>query len=166
MSSLIFIVGGAAVALIALAVGIYLIRRDRQAAIDERLGRYTTEYGSQLSELMAVDDSSPARDARAALREVMDKAVEDRDFAKSWRIQLARADLKLTPGEFFAMHFVSVFVFFIVGYFIVFRGNVVLATLAGIAGIFAPRIYLSFRVGKRLRTFEGQLPDNLQLWVN
>lgn len=170
MDSIVFIVGAAVVALGVLAFGIYMIRRDRQSEIEERLGRYTSDYGSGLSELMATETPGAlmqgSLSARDALREAMDKAVEDREFAKAWKVQLARADLKLTPGEFMALHFVSVILFFLAGNFIIFRGNIVLSLIAGVAGIFAPRIYVSMRIGNRLHKFEDQLADNLQMWVN
>lgn len=163
------IIGGAAlIAFLALGFGIYRIRKDRQAVIDERLGRYASEYGNQMSDLMAMEQSTSLQQSAAAnaLREALDRSVEDREFAKQWKVQLARADLKLTPGEFFGLHFVSVFLFFIVAYFIVFGGNIIMAALAGVAGFFAPRIYVARRTGNRRYAFESQLPDNLQMWVN
>jgi tight adherence protein B len=63
------------------------------------------------------------------------------------------------------VHFVSVALFFFVGSFIVFQ-NVVLGAIAGVVGFFAPRVYVSNKTQGRLRSFEDQLPDNLQMWVN
>jgi tight adherence protein B len=170
MDSMIFIIGAAVVALLVLAFGIYTIRRDRQSEIEERLGRYTSDYSNSLSAdlvgLESADTMQQALSPREALRQAMDKAVEDREFAKAWKVQLARADLKLTPGEFMGLHLVSVVGFFVVSYFTVFSGNIILSLIAGVAGLFAPRIYVSMRTGNRLHKFEGQLPDNLQMWVN
>lgn len=170
MDSMIFIVGAAVVALLVLAFGIYTIRRDRQSEIEERLGRYTSDYSNQLSaDLVGLEGSEVMQSSlspREALRQAMDKAVENRDFAKTWKVQLARADLKLTPGEFMGMHLVSVLGFFGVSYLTIFSGNIILSLIAGVAGLFAPRIYVSMRTGNRLHKFEGQLPDNLQMWVN
>jgi tight adherence protein B len=163
------IIGGAGlVALLILAFGIYSIRRERQAEIDERLGRYTSEYGSQLSQMLEAEENSSMQRASnlTLLQEAADSAIAESGFAKNWKVQLSRADLKLTPAEFLGMHFVSVIVSFLVGYFIIFQGNIILAVLLGFAGIFFPRIYVSNKIGRRLNRFEDQLADNLQMWVN
>src|SRR5262245_44200431 len=124
MDSMIFIIGAAVLALVVLAFGIYTIRRDRQSEIEERLGRYTSDYSNQLSSdlvgLESADSMQQALSPREALRQAMDKAVENRDFAKAWKVQLARADLKLTPGEFLGMHLVSVLGFFGISYLTIF----------------------------------------------
>lgn len=162
-----FIIVAAVVALGVLAFGIYTIRQDRQAVIDERLGRYTSEYGSQLSELLDLEESETLQQATARdiYQEAIDKRLEGSNFAKKWKIELGKADLKITPGEFLGLHFVSVALFFFIATFIVF-GNPILGAIAGVIGFFAPRFYVSFRQGKRLHQFEDQLPDNLQMWVN
>ncbi|NJL92823.1 MAG: hypothetical protein HC915_03415 [Anaerolineae bacterium] len=159
------------VALVMLGFGIYTIRRDRRGVIDERLGRYTTEYGDSLSDLLNVSgDGSMQSDTQLsptqALQEYLDKSIAEREFAKQWKIQLARADLKLTPGEYLMFHFLSVIGFFLAGYLVLFSGNIIFSLLAAVGGFFAPRIYVANRTGKRNRDFESQLPDNLQMWVN
>jgi tight adherence protein B len=143
-----------------------MIRGQRQSTVEDRLEMYTSDYAAQLAGATEGETAYIQPNIQEALAGALDKVVEERDFAKTWKVQLARADLKLTPGEFFGLHFVSVIGFFLVANLIIFRGNIVLALIAGVAGFFAPRIYVSFRIGKRLHTFEDQLPDNLQMWVN
>lgn len=159
------IVGGILLALGILAFGIITMRRDRQSAIDERLGRYTTEYANQFADLVKVEEET-SRDARVAARDVADKAIQETAFARKWKIQLAKADLKITPAEFLGLHFVSVGLTFFVSTFIIFGGNFVLGAIAGVVGFFIPRIYVSNKTQGRLYSFEDQLPDNLQMWVN
>ncbi len=164
---IVFIGIGALVAFGILGFGIYTIRRDRQQQIEERLGRYTSEYGSQLSELLEAEGSTVHQaTGLELLQEAADSAIGESNFATVWKSQLSRADLKLTPAEFLGMHFVSVIGFFLAAYFVVFRENIVLSLIAGVAGFFAPRIWVSMKIGRRLNQFEGQLPDNLQMWVN
>lgn len=160
---IVFIIIAAVVALAVLFFGIQTIRRDRQAIIDERLDMYTSEYGSQLAELLEEETSIQQASIRDIYQDAVDSALEEREFAKRWKQQLARADLKITPGEFLGLHFVSVIGFFLLGNLI---SGAVIGVVAGVAGFFAPRIYISFRMGKRLNLFEAQLPDNLQMWVN
>jgi tight adherence protein B len=158
------IIAGAVIALGILAFGINTIRRDRQEVIDERLGRYTTEYGSQLAELTQVE-TSPQNTARDLARAAADDAIKDSKFAQKWKVQLAKADMKITPAEFLGLHFVSVAIFFFVGSFIVFN-NFILGGVAAMVGFFVPRIYVSRRTQNRIYAFEDQLADTLQMWVN
>ncbi len=153
----------AVIAVLVLGFGVASLRRERQVKLDERLGRYTTDYGVLLADLE--EEEKQAKEQRA-ITQVLDKAIEGRDFAKNWKDQLARADLKITPGEYAASHVLSIIASFLVGFLIIFGGNIVLAGVAGAAGFFWPRIYVGMRKGKRLRNFEGQLPDTLGMWVN
>lgn len=153
----------ALVAVMVLGFGIASLRRERQVKLDERLGRYTTDYGVLLADLE--EEEKQAKEQRA-ITQALDKAIEGRDFAKNWKDQLARADLKITPGEYAVAHVLSIIGTFLVGFFIIFGGNIVLAAAAGAAGFFWPRLYVGMRKGKRLRLFENQLPDTLGMWVN
>src|SRR5216683_2354092 len=58
--------------------------------------------------------------------------------------QLNRADLKLRTSEYFMIQLVAL----------------------GIAGYLLPGIYVKYRVGRRLRAFNGQLGDTLTLLSN
>lgn len=161
---LVIIAVSAVVVLLVLVGGIIAIRRDRQKALESRLDQYTSEYGDSLDEVLSGSESSFLA-PREAVRDMADKAIEKREFAKTWKNQLGRANLKITPGEFLAAHFVSVGLFFL-GAYIISGANVIFAIIAGVFGFFFPRFYVSFRLNKRLKTFENQLPDILQMWVN
>jgi tight adherence protein B len=151
-------------AVIILVVGISSMRSERQKEIEERLGRYTaSEYTSLIADFEASQQPDPAQEQSIIARR-LDAALADRGFAKKWRTQLARADLKLTVGEYFSLHIISA-----VGAFLV--GTALFATpigggVAGIAGFFIPRFYVARKQSQRLHAFEGQLPDTLSLWVN
>lgn len=160
---LIAIVAGVLAVLI-LVVGIASIRSERDHDIEERLGRYTE---SEYSDLIEQNRQSPEALAaeESVLQRQLDAALADREFAKKWRTQLARADLKITVGEYMALHVISSVVMFFVGWLVLF-GNPVGGAVAGAAGFFFPRFYVSRKQGQRLNAFEGQLPDTLSLWVN
>jgi tight adherence protein B len=162
MEIIIVIVFGV-IALGVLVFGIAGLRKERQTEIDQRLGRYTTNYELLLKDLEQEEEI--AKQQTSALTQALDKAIEDRAFAQNWKEQLARADLKITPGEYAASHVLAVGLFFLIGFFIIFQ-NIILAAVFAVAGFFAPRLYVGFRKGKRLRTFENQLPDTLGMWVN
>ncbi len=159
------ILGGAGLlAVIVLFFGIRSVRTERDV-IEERLGRYEE---SNLQSFLDIEDSeddvSDKKDS--AIEKAIDRAIADRPFAKTWRQQLSRADIKLTVAEYAALHVISMIGFFLLGYFIIFGQQLVPAIVAGFVGLFAPRIYVSRQTAKRLQAFEDQLPDTLGLWVN
>lgn len=152
------------VAVIILIAGIVSIRSERQEEIEERLERYTTEYSSTgLSDREQDPDEAAAE--VSLLTQRLDTALSEREFAKKWRVQLARADLKLTVTEYFALHIISGLGVFLVGWFILF-GNPIAGAVVGVAGLFIPRFYVARKQGQRLHAYEGQLPDTIALWVN
>jgi tight adherence protein B len=161
----ILIAGGAGVlAVIILVFGIISIRSERQGEIEERLGRYTSEYGSLLAGFEDLETPASVEDEQSVIARRLDAALADRGFAKKWSTQLARADLKLTVAEYFSLHIISA-----IGAFLI--GTALFATpigggVAGIAGLFFPRFYVARKQSQRLNNFEGQLPDTLSLWVN
>ncbi|MBL8160603.1 MAG: type II secretion system F family protein [Anaerolineae bacterium] len=150
------------VALAVIIIGVVSVRSESDL-VEERLGRYEQGYQSFLeieqSETEAKEDSRKALDA-------LDRAIAKRPFAQKWRTQLARADLKLTVAEFAALHVISPVIFFGLGYFLLFRGDLIMSIVAGFVGFFFPRIYVSRQTSQRLIRFENQLPDTLALWVN
>lgn len=149
------------VALVVIVLGIFSVRSERDL-VEERLGRYEQGYQSFLE--IEQEDEKP-KDERKAL-EAIDKAIAKRPFAQKWRQQLARADIKLTVAEYAALHLIGPVVFFGVGYFVLFRGDLIMSIIAGFVGFFAPRLYVSRATSQRLVRFEQQLPDTLGLWVN
>lgn len=155
------------IALIVLIYGIISMQQRRTADIEEVLGRYTSNYDEAIKALETEQEmAAKRRDEPNAAVQVLDKAIEEREFAKKWKDQLARADLKITPAEYAISHVVSIAAFFGVGFLLLFSGNLIMSMVAGMAGFFVPRFYVGFRKGKRLVSFETQLPDTLGMWVN
>ncbi len=154
------VVAGALAAII-LVVGIVSIRSERQTELEERLGRYTSEYGSLLA---GFEDLKQEEEQPSMLTRRLDAALANRQFAQRWRTQLSRADLKLTVAEYFSLHIISGIGTFLVAS--VLFGNPIGGAVLGIAGLFFPRFYVARKQGQRLRGFENQLPDTLSLWVN
>ncbi len=144
--------------------GIISVRSERDL-VQERLGRYESGYESFL-DIQEDEDAAAKRKEERRTLEAIDKAISQRQFAKKWRQQLARADLKLTVAEYAAMHVVSTIGFFAGAYFLLFRGDLIMSIVAGFLGLFFPRIYVSRATSQRLIHFEQQLPDTLSLWVN
>jgi tight adherence protein B len=95
----------------------------------------------------------------------VDKAIAGRGFADKIAAKLAQADLKLTPGEYIIIKITSVLGFFLVGY-LLFHQNWFMAAAAGVAGIYAPGIYVKIQQRRRLTAFDGQLGDTINLLAN
>jgi tight adherence protein B len=165
---IIIIVVAAVVAIGVVIWGVINVRTEKDL-IEERLGRYEESYNAVVE--VEVDDEELKRrkdeeKRDSALRKRVDAMVADRPFAQKWRQQLARADLKLTVAEYAAVHVISVFAFFALGYFVLFGQQLVMGIVAAFVGFFAPRIYVARAISSRLIRFENQLPDTLGLWVN
>ncbi len=145
-----------AVAVVLLGVGIALSTR-KKGGVEERLQTYAgaTEQ--------AVETSGPKKRS-SPLTDGLNRALEGRKISEDLSTQLARADLKITVGEFLIIQILSVVLFGVLGQLLF--GTPILAILAGVMGWFAPRLFVSQRQGARLRAFDDQLGDSLNLMVN
>jgi tight adherence protein B len=144
--------------------GIVSVRSEKDI-IEERLSRIENANTSFI-QLETIAEEEPAERKGSALQDRLDSIVSERQFGKTWRAQLSRADIKLTVSEYAAVHVISMFGFFALGYFVLFGQQIVMAIASGFVGFFAPRLYVSRITSSRLKNFENQLPDTLGLWVN
>ena len=153
---------------VALAVGVIvwgiISVRSEKDIIEERLARIEDANMSYME--LDLPETQSNEKQTSALQERLDSLVSERQFGKKWRQQLARADIKLTVSEYAAVHVISMFGFFALGYFVLFGQQLVMAIVSGFVGFFAPRIYVARITSSRLIRFENQLPDTLGLWVN
>jgi tight adherence protein B len=147
------VVGGVAVGLVILVAGFVLSRRD-QALIEERLG-LADERAAQADGVVV--RKTPVGDA-------LNRALTQRGVGADLATQLARADIKVTVGEFMAATVILVVAAGGIAYFL--RRDIVVTALACLAGFFGPRIYINMARGRRLRAFSDQLGDTIQLMVN
>ncbi|MFC1959288.1 type II secretion system F family protein [Chloroflexota bacterium] len=144
--------------LIIIIVAAVSMRSRRSTEIEDRLGRYT-EYETYVD----ISEDTDKPDEPSKLTQTIDKALTQREFGKGIKISLAKADLKITVAEYFAIQVIATIAAFAI--VTIFKG-IVLGIVAGAIGFFAPRIYVSRRQSGRLINFEEQLPDTVGLWVN
>lgn len=164
-STTIIVVAVAALVAVGIIIwGVVSVRSEKDL-IEERLGRYE-ETNQSFLDLTDEDEQTDDKKRDSALRARLDTLVADKPFAKKWRSQLARADIKLTVAEYAALHVISMFGAFAIGYFVLFGQSLVMGVVSAFVGFFAPRIYVSRTIQTRLVKFENQLPDTLGLWVN
>ncbi len=128
-------------------------------AIEDRLEQYT----SGVIEAKAAEPEEGKKPSRLAAG--VDKAIAGRGFADKIAAQLARADVKLTPGEYIILNFTSILGFFLIGY-LLFHNNLLLALASSVAGFYAPGIYLKIQQHRRLNAFNNQLGDTINLLAN
>lgn len=107
---------------------------------------------------------------RSAALAQLNKVVEKRDFGANLLRDLGAADLKLKPSEFLAIWAGAAFgvpiVMFLIGFVLPSFHNPILLFIGFLIGAIAPRFWLNFRKGGRLKKFNSQLPDTITLIAN
>ncbi len=145
-----------ALAVIGLSVmvgGLVASRRADRSLIEERLG---------LDEMETAVATVAGR--RSPLGDALNRTLARRGVAADLATQLARADLKLTVGEFLAATVIAMILGGGVGYLL--TRQVLAAVLACVLGFFVPRWYVAFVRRRRLQAFNDQLSDTINLMVN
>src|SRR5438067_112869 len=77
--------------------------------------------------------------------------------------QLQRADLKLRTTEYFLIQMGSTALCFLIAFV---RWGLIQGLLAAVLGYLVPGVYVKYRIGRRLKAFNGQLGDTLTLLAN
>jgi tight adherence protein B len=160
------LLAGAAVLLI--VFGLFSTRR---TGVEERLERYVTPQSSKSTKATAERPGVGKMIAGSAAFAVFNRVVEKRNWSADMARELARADLTLKPSEFLAIRIGVVVAIPAIGFLL---GLTILPTLANpftivigaIIGFFAPRFWLGYRKGKRLKSFNGHLADTITLIAN
>jgi tight adherence protein B len=156
MSLMVFFIAGASVAILLLVVGIVVSVRSDKDIVDERLGRFVDTD---------ITEEELKKQAATPLTDWINKRVEGSSSGDKLAKELARADLKLKPGEFIAVIIIAAFGVGLVLWF--FAGqNIIVGLIGAIIGSFLPNMYMKSQQGKRLQKFDEQLPDMLNLMVN
>ncbi len=81
--------------------------------------------------------------------------------------QLGRADLKLRTSEYFMIQVGFAALLMLIGLVrFGFPGGIIQIVVLGIIGYLIPGFYVKYRIGRRLKAFNGQLGDTLTLLSN
>jgi len=146
-----------AVAVVLLVAGIVSTVRSR-GSVEQRLQTFAGAGEVQ------VEEKKEGKRRSTPIADSLNRALEGRRVSENLSTQLARADLKLTVGEFLVLQLLAAMAAGAAGYFL--SGAIVIGILALVLGWFAPRWFMSYRQGARLRAFNDQLGDALNLMVN
>ncbi|MCC7163171.1 MAG: type II secretion system F family protein [Anaerolineae bacterium] len=142
-----------AVALLVLFVGLGTVVSGRTSVIDSRLDRYAGRQGP-----------SPSKTGKEGKR--FDNLVNEKR-GSAIGTDLARADLKLTPGEYVAINLATVLAGALLGLVLAPPpANFVFGLIGGVIGFYGPRMYVRFLQRRRLDAFNNQLGDTIVLLSN
>lgn len=150
---------GILLAIILLAAGLFVTLRSQRSLVDKRLESYMVQKAEIVEAAKAEEKQT------GAITEWISKRIETTNLGDRIARELARADLKLKSGEYVALTILSSLFVGVFGYF--FGGGSYFFAVGGmILGYFLPRFYVNYQQSKRLRKFNEQLPDMLNLMVN
>ena len=146
---------GGGLALVLLLVGIIISISSERSLVEERLGQYID------SATMADQERQKA----TPLTDWLNQRVEGSSWGDKISKKLARADIKMKPGEYIALIvIVSIFMGFLLWFI---GGRAIFSGFIGVViGLFLPRMYVNRQQSKRLVRFNDQLADMLNLMVN
>jgi len=160
ISTLILALGGG-LGLLLLLVGVAVTVLGSRSVVEERLGRYA-ESGGLVSPAGA--EITERAERRSPVMDYFNRVGEGTDLFQGISRRLARADIKLRPAEYLGALGVSVALAIFVGYLL--SGNLFFGVLFGLIGYFLPGMYVKRAEKGRLKKFDGQLGDMLNLMVN
>ncbi|MBN1221027.1 MAG: type II secretion system F family protein [Anaerolineae bacterium] len=141
--------------------GVVLSRRGDNAAL-ERLERVTSADVSRTDE--DAGEASANRPSESALTQKLDQVIEERGLGRNVAVDLARADLKITVAEFWAITVISVLLTAGLAW-VIYRGWIFLL-LGAVGGYFIPKMFVKIRQRGRLKRFNDQLGDGITLMAN
>ena len=143
-------------------MGIAVARQGSTEDLGERLKRYgSRDYTAQL-------DEGANRRAPGRLAQAVEQAVAERSFTGNIRTRLARADLRLTVGEWLILRLVITILVGGIGVLLGGLGGLSILTglIGAVVGFFASDIYVSLRIRRRVKAFVNQLGDTITLMSN
>jgi tight adherence protein B len=158
-TTLLIVAGG--LGLLLLVVGVLVATLGKGSVVEERLGRYAESGGFVTT---AGDDKAVLAERPGPITEFLDRLGEGTDLYDNLAQGLARADLKFRPAEFVALMILSAVVVGALGALLSRAVGFTLLSVA--AGLYVPFWYLHRAQRRRLKEFNDQLGDMLNLVVN
>lgn len=153
----VLIIGGG-LGLLLLVVGLAMTFLGERSIVEERLGRYAE------GQVISTSSDGVKKQRGSIIADYLERAGEGSDLFNNLARDLARADLKLRPAEFIAVIVISIVGFGVVGFII--SSSMIFAGVGMIIGAFVPRMYVKRQEKSRLKKFDNQLSDMLNLVVN
>jgi tight adherence protein B len=136
--------------------------RQGDTATQQRLGQFVGGLNEEAAE---DNDQEQKSSAPSALTQSLEHVIEERGLGRNMATELARADLKITVAEFWALNIISILGMGALAA-IIYRGNIFLILIGLVAGFFIPKMFVKIRKNGRLKAFNNQLGDGLTLMAN
>lgn len=153
----VLIIGGG-LGLLLLVVGLAMTFLGERSIVEERLGHYAE------GQVTTTTGPGEKKKRGSIIADYLERAGEGSDLFANISRDLARADLKLRPSEYVAVIVISIFAFGVIGFII--SGSLIFAVAGMLVGAFVPRMYVKRQEKGRLKRFDNQLSDMLNLTVN
>lgn len=160
ITNLVLFVGGG-LGLLLLLVGVVVSFLGSRSVVEERLGRYS-ESGGLVTTAAEAPEAKVKR--TTPIGDLLNRMGEGSDLFEGISKNLARADIKLRPAEYLVVIGASVLGAGVIG--IIISRSILFGLLAAVGGGFIPGMYVSIQRGRRLKLFNNQLGDMLNLTVN
>jgi len=155
------LVGGVILSFVLLVVGAvitWLGGGSPSSELEERLEEFVTpEYKSEIQEVRKASDEWWRQ---------INKRAERTGWWERLRRELVRAGLRITPTEYIAFRILSLIVGVAVIGYVFGHGHWLFLLGGAIAGWFAPHFFIRWRQARRLKMFESQMVDTLNLLTN
>lgn len=144
-----------------LAAGAVLSLTGRRTAVEERLGRYADSGGIAVT---AAEGAQEEGDRSSPMSDILNQLGEGTDLFEGISRDLARADMKFRPAEYMALVFLTAVGVAVLG--LILSRSIWFGLASGVGGLFLPGMYVKMQQRARLKNFDNQLGDMINLMVN
>lgn len=151
---------GGGLGLLLLLAGVALSLFGERSVVEERLGRYAEGAGA----VTTAEEEKAERERLTPIADFLNRLGEGTDLFESISRDLARADLKFRPAEFIALTVIVAILSGVAG--AILGRSLVFGIISMVVGAFLPRLYVKRLQARRLKRFNDQLGDMLNLMVN
>ena len=155
--TMILLIGGG-LAFLLLIIGVIVSTSEERKLVDDRVGKYLTEEDRGSSK-------AGAGERTAAASEWFNDQLGRFSWSQGISKDLARADIKLRVGEYILVWMGVIALTGFVAWYLGQR-QILSALIGAVVGFFIPGFYVRREQAKRLRRFDEQLADMLNLMVN
>src|ERR1041385_54515 len=127
----------------------------RQARMEQRIAEALRDTTRTTDEAIQI-----SREDLMSSNETLNRLLSSLDFANRLQLKITQSDSQITVGKLLGFSVFAGVMAFFAAYTIV---NPIFAVVIGALGAFLPILHISYKRSKRLRKFNAQLPDTLDL---